>query len=233
MPVVTIDGHVGSGGIEVGTLVAHHLNADYLDRQIFVEAAKRAGSTVKVLAEKEQRVLRLRDHIGRFLQTMLERSAMSGAGGDPYFGPDMYTILSEKYTDLADEPITEARQLSDKKFIEVTSAVIKDLADQGNVVILGRGANMILQDRPDVFNVGLTTPVELRTRTIMEREHLESDEAEKFATEMEKARVVYFRKFFKVHPDDPTLYHLFLNMERMTVKSAAEIISHAAVDFLD
>ena len=233
MPVVTIDGHVGSGGIEVGTLVAHHLNADYLDRQIFVEAAKRVGSTVKVLTEKEQRVLRLKHHIGRFLQTMLERSAISGAGGDPYFGPDMYTILSEKYTDLTDEPITEARQLDDNRFIEVTSAVIKDLAEDGNVVIMGRGANMILRDRADVFKVGLTAPMEMKINTVMEREHFDKDEAEKFVTEMEKARLTYFRKFFKVQPDDPTLYHLFLNMEFMSVKSAAEIISHAAVDFLE
>ena len=233
MPVVTINGPIGTGGLEIGSEVARHLNADYVDRHIFVEAASRLGSTVTAVTEKEQRVLRLRDHIARFVQNMLERSAVSGVGGDPYFGPDMGTILSEEYTDLSDEAITESQQLDDNRFIEVTSAVINDLADNGNVVIIGRGSNVILKDRPDILHVGLIAPLELRVRTIVEREHFSEDEAEKYVTDTEKARVIYFRKFFKVHPEDSTLYHMVLNMERTTVKSAGEIIAHAAIAFLE
>ncbi|MCE2462410.1 MAG: cytidylate kinase family protein, partial [Dehalococcoidia bacterium] len=151
MAVVTFNGPIGAGGNEIGVLVAGLLNADYVDRLILAQAAKRIGSTVEVLEIKEQRKLALRDRLAYFLQTMLERSAMSGAGGEPYFSPGMEYLPSEEYTDLADEPLTAAQRLNDEHFIEVTRAVIKDLADGGNVVIIGRGSNVILKDVPGVL----------------------------------------------------------------------------------
>ena len=228
MAVVTMDGHVGSGAIEVGVKVARLLDADYVDRLILAEAAKRMGSTVQVLEIKEQRKVLLRDRIAYFLQTMLERSAMSGAGAEPYFSPGMEYLPSEEYTDLAQEPLTAAQRLNDKHFIDVTSAVIMDLAKAGNVVIIGRGSNMILKDMPGVLHVDLVTPLEQRLRTIMEREHFGRSEAVKYVTDMEKARVIYFRKFFKVLPDDPHLYHMVLNMGTMGVNTAAAVVAQAA-----
>ena len=68
MAVVTVNGQIGCGGFEVGAQVALVLNADYVDRLILVEAAKRIGATVEVMAEKEQRLGRVRDRIARFLQ---------------------------------------------------------------------------------------------------------------------------------------------------------------------
>ena len=228
MAVVTFNGPIGAGGNEIGVLAARLLNADYVDRLILAQAAKRIGSTVEVLEIKEQRKLALRDRLAYFLQTMLERSAMSGAGGEPYFSPGVEYLPSEEYTDLADEPLTAAQRLNDQHFIEVTSAVVKDLAKGGNAVIIGRGSNMILKDVPGVLHVGLITPLELRIRTIMEREHLGARDAEKYVSDVEKARAIFFRRFFKVHPDDPKLYHMVLNMGTMDVKTASEITANAA-----
>ncbi len=228
MAVVTFNGPIGAGGNEIGVLVAGLLNADYVDRLILAQAAKRIGSTVEVLEIKEQRKLALRDRLAYFLQTMLERSAMSGAGGEPYFSPGMEYLPSEEYTDLADEPLTAAQRLNDEHFIEATRVVIKDLADGGDVVIIGRGSNMILKDVPGVLHVGLITPLELRIKTIMEREHLEERDAEKYVADVEKAREIFFRRFFRVHPDDPNLYHMVLNMGTIDVKTAAEITANAA-----
>ena len=228
MAVVTFNGPIGAGGNEIGVLTARLLNADYVDRLILAQAAKRIGSTVEVLEIKEQRKLALRDRLAYFLQTMLERSAMSGAGGEPYFSPGMEYLPSEEYTDLADEPLTAAQRLNDQHFIEVTSAVIKDIAKGGDAVIIGRGSNMILRDAPRVLHVGLITPIELRIRTIMDREHLGARDAEKYVTDVEKARSIFFRRFFKVRPDDPNLYHMVLNMGTMNVKTASEIAANAA-----
>jgi cytidylate kinase len=72
--------------------------------------------------------------------------------------------------------------------------------------------------------------LEVRTQTLMEREHLEHDEAETYVEELERARVSFFRKFFKVHPNEPTLYHMMLNMDKMQPKTAAKVIVHAAGD---
>ena len=57
----------------------------------------------------------------------------------------MEYLPSEEYTDLAPEPQTAAIRLHDQQFIDATQSVIHDLAKSGNVVINGRGSNMILQ----------------------------------------------------------------------------------------
>ncbi len=230
MAVVTFNGPIGSGGIEVGTKVAHMLKADYVDRLIFVEAAKRMGATVRAVSAKEHEVPRRRDRLARFMQTLLERSAMSGAGGEPYFGPGIEVLLSREYTETAPEPITAALELEDKRFIEVTSAVIKDLSHGGNVVIVGRGSNMILKDTPGVLHVATIAPLQQRIKTIMQREHLSEAEAAQFVDKVERARQAFWRKFFKVQPDDPSLYHMVINLGALKGDTAAEIIAHAAKD---
>ncbi len=64
MPVITINGQVGSGPIEVGQMVGQLLSINYVDRMVFAEAAKLVGSPVGALIEKEQRVVRFRDRLG-------------------------------------------------------------------------------------------------------------------------------------------------------------------------
>ncbi len=228
MAVVTFNGAIGAGGNEVGIVAARLLAADYVDRLILAEAAKRIGSSVEVLSIKEQRRVAIKDRLAYLLQTMLERSAMSGAGGEPYFGPGLEYLPSEEYTDLAQEPVTAAQRLNEQRFLETTTAVIQDLAKAGNVVIIGRGSNLILKDYPGVLHVGMVAPTSLRLATIVQREHMATKEAEKYMGDMEKARISYFRKFFKVNPEHTSLYHLVLNLGSMSVNTAAEIVAHAA-----
>jgi CMP/dCMP kinase len=228
MPVITINGPIGSGPIEVGHMVAQQLNLNYVDRMVFAEAAKLVGSPVGALIEKEQKVVRFRERLGRFLQTMLERSAISGVSGEPYFGRGIEMLPAETYTELAGDPPSSTQSVNDKAFIEATTAVVRDLAQAGDVVIIGRGANMILADYPGIIHVGMLAPLELRVDNIMRREHFTREEAQKYVEEVEQARGAFFRKFFKVNPNDPSLYNIMLNMGMMQPKTAAEIIACAA-----
>ncbi|MBI2935334.1 MAG: cytidylate kinase family protein, partial [Chloroflexi bacterium] len=68
MPVITINGKIGSGVREIGSLVARILNIDYVDRLVLSEASKRIGATVAALAEKEARITPFRQRLGRVLQ---------------------------------------------------------------------------------------------------------------------------------------------------------------------
>jgi cytidylate kinase len=228
MPVITINGPVGSGPIEVGQMVAQLLSINYVDRLVFAEAAKLVGSPVAALIDKEQRVVRFRERLGRFLQTMLERSAISGVSGEPYFGRGI-EMLPAEYTELAGEP-SPSQNVNDKAFIEATTSVIRDLARAGDVVIIGRGSNMILADTPGVIHIGLVAPLDVRADNIMRREHLSREESKTYGEELEQARVTFYRKFFKVSPYDPALYHMVLNMGLLQQKTAAETITNAARD---
>ena len=225
MPIITINGTIGSGTFEVGQMVANSLNLNYVDRMVLAEAAKRVGSPVGVLVEKEQRVIRFRERLGRFLQTMLERSAISGVSGEPYFGRGIEMLPAETYSELAGDPSSSAQRVNDQAFIESTTSVIKEVADGGNVVIIGRGSNMILAGTPDVFNVSLVAPMEYRVENIMRRENLSHSEATAYVEELEEARLTFFRKFFKVNANDSGLYHMVLNTGLMDPETAVDAIS--------
>ena len=89
---------------------------------------------------------------------------------------------------------------------------------------------MILQGVPGVIHIGLVAPMELRSTTVQAREHLTESEAESYTKELEQARITFYRKFFKVSPSDPDLYHMILNMGVLTQKNAADMICHAIGD---
>ena len=228
MPIITINGTIGSGTFEVGQMVANSLNLNYVDRMVLAEAARRVGSPVGVLLEKEQRVIRFRERLGRFLQTMLERSAISGVSGEPYFGRGVEMLPAETYTELAGDASSSAQQVNDAAFIDATTSVIKEVASAGNVVIIGRGSNMILADTPGVINVALVAPMEYRVNTIMHREHLDQAEARAYLDQLEEARLTFFRKFFKVEATDPDLYHLVINTGLINQDAVTDTIARVA-----
>ena len=232
MPVITINGPIGSGSFEVGQMVANHLGIDYVDRMVLAEAARRIGSPVGTLVEKEQRIISFRERLGRFLQTMLERSAISGVGGEPYFGHGTEMLPAETYTELLGESPTATQTVNDQAFIEATTSVITELASGGDVVIIGRGANMILSDFPGALHVGMLAPLESRIANIMAREHFSREEATKFVAELEEARIAFFRKFFKVNANDPELFHIILNGARIRPEIAAQMVLHATEDMM-
>jgi len=230
MPVITINGPIGCGSVTIGQMVAEQLGIDFVDRMIFTEASRIVGTPVGTLIAKEQRVDRFKDRLGRFVQTMLERSAMSGVSGEPYFGRGIENLPPETYMDLTGESGGVAQKLDDTTFIQATTKVVENIHAQGNAVIIGRGANQILADASDTFHVGLIAPMSVRVDTLMAREHFEREEAEIHVEELERARVNFVQKFWKVHPNEATHYHMMLNMGRMSPKIAAEVIAHAAGD---
>jgi len=229
MPVITINGPIGCGAVTIGQMVSEQMNLNFVDRLFFTEAARIIGTPVGTLIAKEQRVDRFRDRLGRFVQTMLERSAMSGVSGEPYFGRGIENLPPETYMDLTGDG-SVAQKLDDKTFIEAMTKVANDLHAQGNAVIIGRGANQILADAPHTLHVGLLAPMEVRVKTLIDREHFEKEEAEIHVEELERAREDFIMKFWKVHPNEAKHYHMMLNMGKMNPKTAAEVICSAAGD---
>ncbi|PKB78606.1 MAG: hypothetical protein BZY88_17740 [SAR202 cluster bacterium Io17-Chloro-G9] len=131
---------------------------------------------------------------------------------------------------MAGETSSSPPQVDDKAFLEATTKVVNDLHRAGDVVIIGRGANVILANTPGVMHVGLVAPVELRVETMMQREHLDRDEARVYVRELDEAWHIYFRKFFNASPTEASLYHMILNMEKIQASTAAEVIVHACAD---
>ena len=227
MPVITINGPIGCGAIEVGKLISHEKSLSYVDRMLFSEAAKVLGSPVPELINKEQEFVSTLGKFTRILQQALEKSAISGISGEPYFGRGMEMLSSETYTEILSDK-SGGKKINDNDFIEALSQVVRDISDTGNVVIIGRGSNMILKNQEDVLHVGMVGSSDLRIGTMTKREHLDETEAKDYVDNLEKARVAFYRKYFKVHPNDPGLYDLMLNMDHMSHDKAAEMIIFAS-----
>lgn len=106
-------------------------------------------------------------------------------------------------------------------------AIITELAQKGRVVILGRGGQVILKDFPDVLHVRIVAPVALRAERIAQRTNVALECALAQIEASDNFRRNYLRRFFRVNPDDATLYHLILNTNHLGPQQAAEIITTA------
>jgi len=228
MPVVTMSGAIGSGAREVGPLAAEILGVDYVAREIMVDAARRLGVSAEALAERDERSTGFRDRLANMLRTFLERSAVAGVGDPPIGSDGLEVLLARSYAEMSTEPGGSAQELDDAVYIKTVSAIISELGQRGNIVILGRGGQMILKELPTALHVLTQAPLELRTRRIAERDQLTPEEASKRAHELDSGRVAFHRKFFKVDVNDPCLYDLVIDTSRLPYEVAAEMVALAA-----
>ena len=94
-------------------------------------------------------------------------------------------------------------------------------------MIIGRASNLILKDLPQAFHVGLVASLKHEVQIIEARENLSDEEAKRRIQLQEKARVDFFKRFFKAQPDNPADYHMVLNTDKLAQDQAAAIIVDA------
>ncbi|MBI4302204.1 MAG: cytidylate kinase-like family protein [Chloroflexi bacterium] len=228
MAVVTLAGQTGSGAREVGFQVAAILGAHYVDHEIIVNAARRIGAPEEVLAKKDEKVPSLGERIARTMEALLERSAM-GSAGDPFTGSaGAEILLSRTYAEAAQAPSSKVQELDDAHYLELITVVIKDLAETGNVVIIGRGGQVILREHPTALHVRVVAPFIVRVERIIERERVDREGAEKMVHEGDRNIAAYIRKFFKVDINDPALYDIIVNTAKRPYGVLARGIAEAA-----
>lgn len=228
MTVITLGGLSGGGARTIGPIISQKLETDYVDRLILRDVAREVGATVEALHQREERPPTKGERFSRLLQRILERSAVTGAGGDPYFGPGVAAFLTEEYEDLPQPTITRGHELEDEKYIEGIRKVVRDMASNGDVVFVGRGSFVILEDVPNVLRIGIVASLEYRIKTIMDRERLTEEEAAKTIQARDDARAYYFKRFFDIdNPDDPGLFHMVINTSEVSEDYAVDIILQA------
>ena len=229
MTVITIEGRLGAGGPDLGRMVAKEMDLDFVDRLMLADIAKKVGSTVSALADQESRIPSLANRFAQAIQRMLHRSAVAGMGGDPYFGPGIEQLLARPYSEMEEAPHTSAEEVNEQHFIDTAAEVINDLANIGNVVILGRGGAAILRDNPLVIRVGVVAKMEDRITRVQQQMRLETPEqAESLIEHADLAQHRYFERAFDSSPIDPFLYHFMWNTSDVSLEYAAQVTVDAA-----
>ena len=225
MPVVTVSGTSGSGAREVARLAADILGIDYVDQEILVNAAQRLGVSAGVVARRDEHVRTFGERLASLLRTLLERSAVAGVG-DPMMGAGgLEVLLGRSYGDLTKNA---EQEVDDALYMNTVSAIIRELGQRGDIVILGRGSHLILRDHPTALHALILAPLNIRIQRIGERGGLSSQEAAKRLHDLDKGRAAFHHKFFKVGVDDPACYDIAVDTGRLSFDVAAELVAEAA-----
>jgi cytidylate kinase len=114
-------------------------------------------------------------------------------------------------------------------FVQQTSETIFHLAEQGNVILIGRGANIVARNLPHVFHVRLVASLESRMKHFQKSHGLAPEMALRQIQTEDRGRKRYLKKYFGQNLENPLLYHLVLNTDLMSFDKAARVIGETAL----
>jgi len=107
--------------------------------------------------------------------------------------------------------------------------VIEGLAAEGDVVIVGRAGQVVLAGRPDVLNVRIVAPPEVRIERVGAQQTIPAAAARAQIQQSDRTRREYLQCAHSVDWDNPQLYDVVLNTERMSVSSCVDLVVEAAM----
>jgi cytidylate kinase len=204
MAVITISRELGSEGDKIADLVCQELGYRRVDKAILMQIAEEAGVDIEAVLEKERGFSKRARLISSDLTSLYRRQ------------PSAFEGLSD---------------IDDQTYEEVTRKALEDSAEQGDVVIVGRGGQMVLRDWPDAVHVSVYAVSEVRLQRLRQREQVTELEAQRRIKESDEQKRQYIRHMHKnANWKDLKYYHLTINTSSISLKAAAQIIIVAAQD---
>lgn len=199
MAVITISRQFGAGGRTLGAALAKKLGYRYVHEDMIKEVAKKINtSNRQVLAFEKRGTDRLMKFLDRFVSSdFVDR------------------LVSEKYGSV-----------DEGRYLDAVKAIILQIYEEGDTVIIGRGSQFILQGKPNTWHIMLRAGLDHRLKFLMERYRLQDYEAQLAIKRADGIRS-RFLSFFaeKDLHDSPASYDLVLNMERITLEKARDLIA--------
>ncbi len=197
MAVITISRQYGAGGKTLGKMIANALDYTFADSDIIQQIAKEANVSPQWVESFEKEA-----------GTKLSRVISS--------------MVSQRWVDriLKDE----RGYLDEHIYLDYLVLIVAKMADEGDVVMLGRGSQYILNDHPDAFHVLLVDELQHRIKFIVDRYNVSEKQAARIVNSEDKRRLSLYRRLGKEDYDNPGLYHLVLNMNRFSLEQAVSLI---------
>ncbi len=235
--VITVSRQFGSRGSYIATAVAKALSLRYIDREVLHRAAELAGYPDEEMVahlESREKVPGLIDQILDALNRLPPIPTIPSASlRESYAYDEMIAVLMAQEGLSRDEAFAqmqaqEHRAEAATNYPELIQRVILEYAQAGDVIIVGRGGQMVLGNLPGVLHVQIIAPVERRIHTVMERLGLDEKEAERRVRQSDKERTRYLKHFFDVDWRDPLLYDCVINTAKMPLDLAVNMITSAA-----
>lgn len=162
--IINVGRQLGSGGHDIGRMLALDFQAKYYDRELLNLAAKESGFSEKFFEQNDERK--------GFFKGLFNMQTSHVSGGSMY------------KTNFSQESLFQFQ----------SDAIIK-AAKEGSCVFVGRCADYILRDFPNTVNVFITASMKYRINQIMNKQHMDYEEARKFIESKESKRAAYYNYY--------------------------------------
>lgn len=201
--VITISRQYGSGGKTIGAMLAKELGINCYSREILRMASEDSGINEKLFGMSDEKVRK--------------------AG--------WFKLLSRPYEGGLLPP--EDREFtSDDNLFNYQAKIIRDLAKEESCVIIGRCADYVLKDYPNVLSVFIHAPKEYCLEGAAKKHSMSPKELERFINKTDKHRAEYYKYHTGREWTDARNYDLCLDSSKLGYERCVdEIISYMKVRF--
>ena len=181
--IVTVEREFGSGGGGIAAELAHRLGWTLWDQNITTEIAQRAHVAESAVALCDERMdSRLYRLAKAFWRGSYERSI----------------------------PLADSHVFDTDRMIAMMEEIMRNIAAEGNAVIVGRGSPYFLREREDTFRVFTYAPREEKIRRLLAMGK-SLEEVEDLVENVDKERIAYIKHYFNADWPMRSLYHIMLN----------------------
>ncbi len=198
--VITISRQFGSGGKNIGKRLALKLKIPFYDNALIYESAKKTGLNPEIVKEMEETP---------------SNSLLYSIATNSFLGVGNFSPIMEL-------PIT------DKIFI-AQSEEIRKIAKAGSCVIVGRCANYILQDDPDLYSIFIHRNLEERIHQVSKINNLSLGKAEELVHKTDKRRKNYYNYYTDEEWSKADNYNLSLDSGMLGEDGCIDMI----LDFIE
>ncbi len=195
--IVTIARHFGSGGKTVGEMLAKDLGINCYEKQIIKMASEESGINEALFNQADEKLKRTPLFFGKSKQ--------------PEYTGKLISPDSDEF-------------VSDHNLFNYQAKVIRELAQRESCVIIGRAADFVLKDNPNVVSVFVHASKEYCVRQAVERRAYTGRDVEKFVEKTDKYRSDFYRYYTGQEWTDARNYDLCLNSERLGFEGTMEAI---------
>ncbi|MDR1672040.1 MAG: cytidylate kinase-like family protein [Bacteroidales bacterium] len=194
--IITIGRQFGSGGRAIGQRLAKDLNIDYYDKELLAEAAKTSGLADEIFEQADER-------------TSDKGLSYAFSVGFPYMG------FYAPYPDI----------LSNERLFLFQSNAIRNIANKGkSCVLVGRCADYVLRDNPDLLSFFIHNKPENRIRNIIALRQVNENEARELMKKNDKSRASYYKYYTDKEWGMSSSYHFSIDTSLLGIDNTVELI---------
>ncbi|MBE7471731.1 MAG: cytidylate kinase-like family protein [Anaerolineales bacterium] len=233
MAVITISRQYGSGGDEIAARLCEVLGYRFFDKRLMAQVATEAGLSLSEMVDFSEDNYKLQNFFERLFGRRSSRvvipanAEIEGAGSSrsDVFIPGLGLLPYEVPNRLAFNEVEE--QPEETRSITLIQSIVQAAYKHGNVVIVGRGGQAILKDKPDVLHVRIVASLDARAQRLHEQANFSLGGAQDSAIQHDRASAEYLKRFYDVDWTDPILYDLVINTTKLGLEGATQLIVDA------